>query len=168
VTDENDPAADRRAIEELRAAYCYRLDDGDVDGWVELFTEDAVVDYVSRDGVVTGREALRTLAREWLVKAAETRVHTVANPVVTVDGATATGRWYYRAVTLAPDGSGRHEQGRYDERYRRVDGEWRIARLATTVAYEATVGEGWATVEPHGTPERGGGARDGRECDGPE
>jgi ketosteroid isomerase-like protein len=142
-------ARDRAAIEELRAAYCYRLDDGDVDGWVDLFTEDAVVDYVSRDDLLVGREAIRGLAREWIVERDETRVHTVHNPVIELDGDTASGRWYYRAVTLAPDGSGLREQGRYDEQYRRVDGDWKIARLETTVTYEAPAEAGWADVDPH-------------------
>jgi ketosteroid isomerase-like protein len=156
MADGDGRTSDRTAIEELRAAYCYRLDDGDVDGWVDLFTEDAVVDYVSRDGLLVGREALRGLAREWMVERDETRVHTVSNPLVEIDGDTASGRWYYRAVTLAPDGSGHREQGRYDEEYRRVDGEWRIARLETTVTYDAPAAPGWADVEPHRSTGRDG------------
>ncbi|MWG33426.1 nuclear transport factor 2 family protein [Halomarina oriensis] len=140
----------RSAVEALRIAYCHRLDDGRLEEWLDLFTEDAVVNYASREGATEGRDALRSLAEDWLFAEDETRVHTVSNPLVDVadDRETATGLWYYRAVTIDEDGSALLEQGRYDERYRHDDVTWRIARLTTTVTYETHRSAGWAEPRP--------------------
>ncbi|MUV56823.1 nuclear transport factor 2 family protein [Halogeometricum sp. CBA1124] len=116
--------SDRVEIEELRAAYCYHLDDGDIEKWTELFTEDAIVEYVSLETPLEGHDEIRGLAREWTADPDQIRRHTVTNPVIDVDGDTARGTWYYRAVTLEPDGSGHLEQGRYHDEYRRVEGTW--------------------------------------------
>jgi ketosteroid isomerase-like protein len=141
--------SDRIVIEELRAAYCYHLDDGEVERLVDLFTEDAVIHYASLEEPLEGYDDLRGLLIEWTAEPSQVRRHTVSNPIINVDDDTATGTWYYRAVTLESDGRGLLEQGRYHDEYRYVEGTWKISRMETTVAYGASVTMGWADVRPH-------------------
>jgi hypothetical protein len=60
----------------------------------------------------------------------------VANPVIEggIDGDPdrASGTWYYLVVFEFPDGTVEFGQGRYDDAFRRVNGEWRIASVTAT------------------------------------
>ena len=52
-----DRAADRRAIEQLNDDFCHQLDRGNVDGFVALFTEDAL--YANGPRVLRGEREIR-------------------------------------------------------------------------------------------------------------
>lgn len=119
---------DRDAIKELKYEYCYRLDALDVDGFVALFTDDARFDIA---GIMTGEgqgdlRAFMTTIRD---RDLAFLAHMVMNPVIDVDGTTASGRWYYVVMYEADDGSVEWGQGRYDEMYRQVAGSWKIAEV---------------------------------------
>lgn len=52
-----DRRADKRAIEELNEDFCHHLDRGDVEGFVALFTKDAL--YTNGPRVLRGEEQIR-------------------------------------------------------------------------------------------------------------
>lgn len=122
---------DRDAIARLKYEYCYSMDTQDADAFVDLFTADAefdVTDVMAGSGHDDLAEFIATL-QSWNT---ETMAHMVANPLIEITGDRATGTWYYVVFIEHEDGQLEFGQGRYDETYRRVDGEWRIETLDVT------------------------------------
>lgn len=130
--------ADRRAILECKHAYCYALDATDPDRFVEVFTPDGAVD-ISVYGTASGPDELREFV-DWVADAVDHSAHLVANPVVDVDDDTATGTWYYLVVLEYPDGEIEFGQGRYEDEFRRVDGEWKVERVRAERAIGVPIG----------------------------
>jgi uncharacterized protein (TIGR02246 family) len=119
-------AADVQAIQRLKYDYCFAIDGGDYETWVSLFTEDGR--FVRASGeTFEGHDEIGTFATEVFDAAFEHSAHVVTNPVVDVDGDAATGRWYLLLFYRRTDGGEGCTQARYDDEYRRVDGEWRVA-----------------------------------------
>lgn len=132
----------RREIAGVKHAYCWSYDSGDLEALVDLFTDDAVCDF-GEFGCWQGRDDIR---REYAAQMAGsgvpgTRMHTVANPWIEVDGDDARGRWYLLDLHTLPG----HAQpvrilGRYDDTYRRENGRWRIARTSIDLLWLAESG----------------------------
>jgi uncharacterized protein (TIGR02246 family) len=122
---------DIEAIRELKARYCDVCDaDHDADRIVELFTEDGVWESVGgthgrHEGRAAIHAAFRTFARD--IRFSQ---HNVTNLVIDVDGDTASGTWHFTGVLDRRDlPEAVWALARYEERYRRVEGTWRIAHL---------------------------------------
>ena len=135
----------RREIAGVKHAYCWSYDSGDLDALVDLFTEDAVCDF-GEFGSWSGREEIR---REYAAQMAGsgvpgTRMHTVTNPWITVDGDGARGRWYLVDLrTVAGHSQPVKILGWYDDAYRREAGRWRIARTSIDLLWrDETVAPG--------------------------
>lgn len=120
-----------RAIESLKAQYFRLLDTKQWDAWRELFTDDF-------DGFYTGPhpdihfksadEMVKT-NREMLAEAAT--VHHGHTPEIEITGAvTATGIW--AMVDIVKLGAGFTGYGHYHDDYRKVDGDWKIAKIKLT------------------------------------
>jgi hypothetical protein len=80
-------------------------------------------------------------------------IHHVTNAVVTVseDGSSAEGRFYLlQTATERSDNRAIWIAGRYDDRFRRVVGEWRFERVAIQTRFLALYATGWgqASAEP--------------------
>jgi hypothetical protein len=90
---------DRAAIRELRHEYCYRIDDFDFDGFAALFTDDARVDF-GPAGTYEGRDEVRQFAREVVGEEYTFLAHMVHNPIIDLDGETASGRWYFEVPCI--------------------------------------------------------------------
>ena len=117
---------DVHAIQRLKHEYCFAIDGGDYERWASLFTDDGR--FVRDSGeAFEGHEALHGFASERFDAAMEHSAHVVTNPLIDVDGDTATGQWYLLLFYTDADGTDGWTQARYDDEYRRVDGEWRIA-----------------------------------------
>ena len=124
---------DREAIKELKARYFRLLDAQDWDGFRQCFIEDAEFDVQGREFIV-GAEAYVSEAQR-VMRGART-LHQGHMPELTIDGPTeAHGQWLladYLEWPADPDtGERQGMKGywRYDETYRKLDGEWRIATL---------------------------------------
>lgn len=155
------------SIRRLKHAYCYRLDDRDWEGFLQLFTDDATLDYGGL-GTYEGREGVREFAEEFVAEHLEATAHAVHNGVIDVgsggaDGAddtgvagedTATGRWYVTSFITLPDRTSGFRMGNYDERYRRVDDAWKITSLRLRFLYSADYDVGWPDLETHDRPDR--------------
>ena len=134
-------AADRRRIRELKHRYCYTVDEGTPEEWAALFTDDAV--FESARGVTyRGRDAILDYKRQdspaddWIASA-----HMVSNPVIEVDGGTASGRWYYVWLYENDVNEIGWGQGRYDDEYRETDVGWRLS--AMTITHRINAGFGY-------------------------
>lgn len=132
---------DREAIQELRAEYCYRYDERDREGFLELFTDDAVVTiddearYEDRAGIEALYDESVDSGRFW--------AHMVHNPVITVEGDTGHGKWYFEVPTTFESGEAGWTQGIYDEDYRRVEDGWRFTEIRATTHYRVEYADGW-------------------------
>lgn len=136
---------DKSDIQELRANYCYTWDAKDLDGFLDLFLDDAVLDM--RELGASRYEGVEEIKQFFeSINGGTDRffVHMVHNPVIEVTGDEATGKWYFEVPNTLPDGSAGWVQGVYDERYQRVDGEWRFAEVVTVCNYNVGYDEGWA------------------------
>jgi len=117
---------DRNAIRRLKHEYCFAIDSGRYEEWASLFTEDGRFVRGSGDAY-EGRDELYAFASEEFDPIFETFAHIVTNPVIDGDGDRATGRWYLFMPYQEHGGGTGWIHAKYDDTYRRVDGEWRIA-----------------------------------------
>ncbi|MFB6169571.1 MAG: nuclear transport factor 2 family protein [Haloarculaceae archaeon] len=128
---------DVAAIQRLKHEYCYAIDGGDYEEWASLFTEDGR--FVRDNGdTFEGHDELYGFASEGFDEAFDHSAHVVTNPVIDVDGDEATGNWYLLLFYENADGGAGWTQAMYDDEYRKVDGEWKVAASQVTygVAHE--------------------------------
>ncbi|MDT3442139.1 MULTISPECIES: nuclear transport factor 2 family protein [unclassified Pseudofrankia] len=111
-------AADQLAITGLLARYCVLLDIVDVEGWVGLFTPDAVYDVDGR--TYRGHNDLRRL-----FKGTQRGLHMAGPPVIEADGPDRIRTTRNALFVNRHNGALRHTFYR-DELVRTADG-WRIA-----------------------------------------
>jgi len=141
---------DRQRIEELRATYCFLVDDGRFDELVDrCFTDDARCDFRDARGTIaplvsTGRSEVHAFFSQVVASLLRDMSHTVHNHRIRIDGDTAEGDCYFELTAASP---GSDEAvvgaGRYVDRYRRVDGEWRFAERVAVIHHMAPLAEGW-------------------------
>ncbi|MEM7285216.1 MAG: nuclear transport factor 2 family protein [Actinomycetota bacterium] len=126
---------DIEAIRRLKAAYCAACDDDhDGDAVAALFTQDGVWQQsgdrprVGRDEIAAKMFGIRDAG--FMARSA----HKVTNPVIDVDGDTATGQWRFLMMFTYTDGQAFERIiGTYDERYARVEGRWLFTSLMANV-----------------------------------
>ena len=124
---------DREEIRALHARYCWTIDSGRYDEWVDCFTEDGVFDS-PRFGKHSGRDGLKRFAALYKESLGGAQVlHVVANPAFELDGASGTGTahlLYYHCK------DGRVQQstvGYYTDKLRKTPGGWRFASRQVTI-----------------------------------
>ena len=137
MTSDNE-LAEKDAIKELKARYFRHLDTKNWDEWRKVFTDDVVVrvdltpSKLGEQGIPSpnppGADAFVSLNRKRL--ADYVTVHHGHMPEITLTGPqTATGIWAMEDIVEPPGGRVMRGYGHYHEEYRKVGGEWRIARL---------------------------------------
>ena len=123
--------ADIEDIKQLKARYASACDDDyDADRLAALFAEDAVWDG-SIMGYAEGREAIR----EFFANASSQvpfAVHQVSNPLIEVDGDTATGQWFLWQPMVFGD-QALWMSAVYNDQYVRIDGQWLYRHLKLTI-----------------------------------
>ena len=132
----------REAIKELRAAYCYRIDERDWDGFADLFVEDAAVDF----GPIGTFEDVRHFAEDVVGREHPFLSHMIHNPIIEIDGETATGRWYFEVPCTFRDGSAGWIQGVYHDEYEFDGDEWLFSAIVADFNYFAEYESGWADI----------------------
>jgi uncharacterized protein (TIGR02246 family) len=136
---------DKLEIREVIERYMRYNDDRAADAIAELFHEDVRFQVMGR--VVSGRDAVRAVfvgAGEELPSWTKPgglftqpgSVHMSSNPVIDVDGDTATVETDFLVVNRGEDGRAKPSLvGRYRDEFRRVDGRWLIyTRTGVSVA----------------------------------
>lgn len=121
-------------IRKLKAAYCAACDDDhNGDAVAALFVPDGV--WESGDSHCVGHDAMREFMfgirnAGFMARSA----HQVSNPVIEVDGDTATGAWRFLMMyTVVGDESFMRIIGRYEDTYVRTAEGWRFASLNAVV-----------------------------------
>lgn len=134
---------DIEAIRKLKFTYARLVDEHDVDGFVDLFTEDAVWD--GREfGRHEGKAAIRAYIEQILREKITWAIHLMTNPEIEVapSGTEATGRWYlWEPATVG--GQPLWMVGKYFERYRKVDGRWLFSHLELRFEFTTPYQSGW-------------------------
>ena len=135
--------ADIEAIKQLKALYCYSIDDREVATLMERFTEDAVW-----DGGPAGRYEGKAAIQQYLVDLPEVlsfAIHWVVNPLITVDGDSAQARWYLiEPCTGARSGRALWGAGHYDDQMVREDGVWKFQNVVLKQIFWTPFDQGWA------------------------
>ncbi len=134
-------------IKQLKARYCQLCDAGyDPDGIAAMFVEDGIWDGGENFGCHVGREAIHGFfsgISNDIVFAA----HLVLNPIITVDGDSANGKWWLIMPCTTELGGGPKEArwllAEYDDDYVRVDGTWYYKHLRIDLKFFTPHKDGW-------------------------
>jgi hypothetical protein len=120
-------------IKKLRILYSHHLDGGDVDALAALFCEDAICEFgEAYGGDWIGRDAIRRNYARFATEAIPpfSFMHAVTNPWIRITGPdSANGRWYLLDLNLFEGNENPLALfGIYDDVYRKVEGQWLIAK----------------------------------------
>ena len=139
---------DREALIKLKARYVNYNDGGwqgpthtDPDAVADLFVEDGIWDGSPDAGYAKGRAEIKALFERF--RAVKFIVHYVTNPLIEVDGDTATGHWHALVTSTMADDSSLWILGLYKEQYVRTASGWRIQLLRFETAVAAPYELGW-------------------------
>jgi hypothetical protein len=116
--------AEKDAIREVMAEYCFCLDNNRFGGMAALFTDDGTWDTAFGKG--TGHAGIEALVRR--LRTSDTplprAIHHVTNVVIKVDGATATGFSNWVTVQNSPQGPKIGSAGSYTDEMVKQGGKW--------------------------------------------
>jgi hypothetical protein len=132
-------------IKKLKARYCHLVDGGEWDTLEKLWIDEAVCDYGFFGRFVGKTEIMDRFFRDLVSNASSFNAHMIHNPIIDIDGDIASGKWYLTAhTTIQPKNQAVWVQGIYNDRFVRIDSEWKIAELAVEFRYYTAFEEGWA------------------------
>lgn len=121
---------DQEAIRQLHYTYISCLDNLEFARALDCFVDDAEVE-VRKSGVLKGKENFSKIYLVTLAVRKERHdAHLAIEPVIRVNGDTATGDWIIYLLFSVPKID--WVQGRNECEYRRVNGEWKISKLKFT------------------------------------
>jgi hypothetical protein len=117
-------------VRKIQALFCQYLDDGNLEGTMELFTEDAIIH--SGGNTHTGTDQIRTYLTGFFNGTPPDNrwIHMLSDGVYNFseDGLTGVGRSYMTAYRCGEIGRWwMAAVNRHHDRYRKVDGQWRFA-----------------------------------------
>lgn len=140
LADGAEDALERFLIQELQSRYALAHDLTDPEMYASVFTEDAELYGAGGRLLAKGREAMHAIGvndrKRFNADAAEGERsfgalrHLVTNSVIDLTSpTTATGFCYVMTIVVRPGGGPEIlSLGRYEDEYRKVDGEWLIAK----------------------------------------
>lgn len=131
---------DRQAIQQLRAEYCQRLDDGRWEQLVDLFTSDGRFVGLS---TAQGREQMLEFFPTLNASTVTSWWHFSSNETIFLDGDRATGQtWLLQPCVV--DGQAHIAAGRYEDQMRRSeDGTWLFAVRRVRFFFWDRLTAGW-------------------------
>lgn len=133
---------DIESIKQVKATFCYAVDDRDWRTIAGLFAKDGHADF-GEFGVVHGQGEIGRFFQK-LYDSVTSQQHMIHNPIVKVEGDRATGKWYFEIPASMEAGTRAvWIQGRYDDEFARVDGVWKFSRVACSFHYITPFDEGW-------------------------
>ncbi len=124
---------EKETIKELRIMYSHYFDGKNLEGLVDLFTDDAVCEFgPDYGGDWVGKEQISANFAAYAQQEGPpfAVLHSVTNPWIRlIDATTANGRWYLHDLfTAEGNDSPLGLYGIYDDVYKKVDGRWLIHR----------------------------------------
>lgn len=123
------------AIQDLVARWCDALNRGDFAGAASLFTDDGV--WAPPGAAARGPAEIEALLGQ-LIGPLDVLVQYATNPLISVTGDEATGRWQVQEVGRSADGKTVTITGTYDDRLISRNGAWRFAERRFTLLLFAT------------------------------
>jgi len=136
---------DLEEIRQLKYRYAAFCDDHfDADGIAGLFAEDGIWEGAGMRHV--GREAIR---RFWQPVDPPLASHLMTNPLITLDGDRANGKWWIIGpMSRLEDGRtvGYWQLATYDDDYVRTPEGWRFQHLRADLKFRARHATGWADL----------------------
>ncbi len=135
---------DREAIRDLPVRYCHCVWKNDVEGIVNLFTEDGSIS-VPNDPTLLGAQGRASLLKTYKQALGDLAPRPfIHNHVVELTGPEqATGTCYVE-IRATRDGKSWIGAGYYDDEYTKVGGEWKFHSRKVTMYYMVPLSEGWA------------------------
>jgi hypothetical protein len=133
-----DDLVEMELIKRVKYAYLRCLDQKDWDGLEEVLAPDATASYSGGRYTYTGRDEIIGFISRNMGRQAFHSSHRVHHPEITlVDGDHATATWALEDTVLDTDwnfllGGAAF----YEDRYRKVDGEWRIEHTGYRRSFE--------------------------------
>ena len=124
---------DELAIRDLVARYIDAVNRYHKDDWAATWSESATWNLMGME--VSGRDAIVEL---WTNAMAgfEFAIMMLNSGTVTVDGESATGRWYLTEHLKTAEGDSNITLGVYDDEYRRENGSWLFTRRSYQIIYQ--------------------------------
>jgi uncharacterized protein (TIGR02246 family) len=133
---------DRIAVEDVMNRYVWAVDSLDADGYVAVFTEDAVID--SNGTISRGRAAIRGIVTSLIQRRDDNKAkglptsnlyHVISNVRITFPApGEAVHQSYWQTVRRARDGvMSAAAMGRSEDRLVKRDGKWLIRSRTLTV-----------------------------------
>ncbi len=152
---------DIEEISKLKARYCNYVDGGwdrpthDYDGVASIFTEDGVW-----EAVPTIRAETREGIRDYFKRAQNIPLafHRITNPIIEIDGDTATGNWHVLVALTQPNGKAVWIGGVYNDDFVRTSEGWKFRKLSFTFAINVPYEKGWGPGDYY--LKQGGGERE--------
>ena len=120
---------DIEAIRNLKYAYFRLLDQKRFDELGQLLLPECTVKYHSGRYGYDGRDATVAFLKEFMSSSQVLTLHQGHHPeIALVSDTEATGIWYLHDIVInLHDNTKLEGNGFYDDRYRKVNGEWKIA-----------------------------------------
>jgi hypothetical protein len=138
---------DLEAIKQLKARYCDICDDDHNPNRITtLFVDDGI--WEGGDfGKAQGHAAIRQLFQGFQQQISFSQ-HMVMNPIIEVEGNTATGTWYFLGpFTFRKNNAAKWVAVRYEDDYVKVNGEWKYKHLRANIRMSAPYDKGWAAKD---------------------
>ncbi len=124
---------DLAEINQLFIDYGIHLDAGDFEAYASLFAADGQVK-LGPMGRATGPADIRALMERVLAPTVGTTFHVISNPVVKLDGDTATSVVMWTVVSPQPDGQPHVSGiGKHHDELVRENGRWKIKSRRGTI-----------------------------------
>ena len=134
------------------------VDDADrIERILDLYTDDAVWEgvgafYDGQFGRSVGKAAIRAHFQAFWGPARDPalvlNVHYLTSEQIRVDGDEAEGQWVHCQPWIFADGRSLLRSSRLSNRFRRVDGVWKVSRTRTENVFVAPLTPGWAESWP--------------------
>lgn len=139
---------DMEEIKQLKYKYslgCDRaINKGDAELLLTVFIPDIVWDG-GDFGKAEGLEGMKALAAG-MPEQIKFTYHYFTNPIIEVDGVTATGHWNLWALYTWADGTDMILAGIEEDVYKKVDGKWLIDKLVVKTDFLVPYKEGWSKI----------------------
>ena len=135
-------AEDRAQIEDLQARYMFALDFGDMDTYVNTFTENGILDIIGFKW--QGRETIKkelgamsaNMEKDKPATEGEKKLypstgrHNITNIVIRINGNKATGRayWFHMGNDNPERKATLDSYGYYEDEMEKVDGKWLFSK----------------------------------------
>jgi hypothetical protein len=141
----SETVSDSEGARQLLSLYCHALDQGRLEGLSSLFHRDAEF-LVSFEGGQkhTGRETIQAwYNRFFQQRPGQSRHmrHKIFEPLLTINGSTATAITYFDADSVDEGGAVRVVAGRYDDALVKEQGQWFFKERTITVFYHYSPGQ---------------------------